>query len=87
MHDGQDNRARRVHHGRMATKAEQFKSTEARKKAPAAKKVVKASRKARTAAAAETAKDLPPTKSVKGSERARQMKSSTPESRHGRRSG
>jgi hypothetical protein len=71
----------------MATKAELFKSTEERKKAPAAKKVVKASRKERTAAAAETKKDLPPTKSDKGSQRARQMKSATAESRHGRRSG
>lgn len=71
----------------MATKAENFKSTEQRKKAPAAKKVVKPSRKVRTAAAAAEKKDLPPTKSVKGSERAHQMKSSTPESRHGRRGG
>lgn len=71
----------------MATKSEQFKSSQERKKAPAAKKVVKASRKARTAEAKALAKDQPPTKSVKGSERARQMKSSTPESRHGRRGG
>jgi hypothetical protein len=71
----------------MATKAEQFKSTQQRKKAPVAKKVVKASRKARTAAAKETAKDLPPTKSQKGSERAQRNKSTTAESRHGRRGG
>ncbi len=71
----------------MATKAEQFKSAEARKKAPRAKKPVKATRAVRTAAMAAEQKDLPPTKSVKGSEHAQQMKSSTPASRHGRRSG
>ena len=71
----------------MATKTEQFKSTAQRTKTPAPKKVVKATRKARTAAAAETMKDLPPTKSVKGSERAQRNKSTTAESRHGRRGG
>jgi hypothetical protein len=71
----------------MATKAEQFKSEQERKKAPTAKKVVKASRSQRTAAKAATAKELPPKKSVKGSERASQMKSATAASRHGRRSG
>jgi hypothetical protein len=69
----------------MATKAEQWKSEQQRAKAPLAKKVVKESRAARTAAAVK--KDLPPTKSVKGSEHAQQMKGATPATRHGRRSG
>jgi len=69
----------------MATKAEQFKSQEQRKKAPAPKRVVKASRSQR--AALIEVKDHPPTKSVKGSEHAQQMKSATPASRHGRRGG
>lgn len=71
----------------MATKAQQFKSAQQRSKAPKAKKAIKASRSVRTAAKAAGAKALPPTKSVKGSERARQMKSSTATARHGRRSG
>ena len=71
----------------MATKAEQFKSEQERKKAPTPKKPVKATRAARTAASAATKMDYPPTKSVKGSEHAQQMKSATPASRHGRRSG
>ena len=71
----------------MATKAEQFKSEQERKQPPAAKKVKKATRAVRTAAKAEAQKDLPPTKSVKGSESAQRMKGSTPASRHGRRSG
>jgi hypothetical protein len=71
----------------MATKAELFKNEQQREKAKKAKKPVKASRKERTAASASTKKTLPPRKSVKGSERASQMKSVTPESRHARRSG
>jgi len=71
----------------MATKAEQFRDEQQRAKPPVAKKVVKASRSQRTAAQAATKKDLPPKKSVKGSEHARQMKSATAASRHGRRGG
>jgi hypothetical protein len=72
----------------VATKAEQFRSEQQRStKAPVAKKVVKASRTVRTAAAKAEAKSLPPTKSLKGSEHAQQMKSATAASRHGRRGG
>jgi hypothetical protein len=71
----------------MATKAEKFKSAQAKTKAPKAKKPVKATRAVRTAAAKATQKALPPTKSVKGSERASRGKSATAEVRHGRRSG
>jgi histidinol phosphatase-like enzyme (inositol monophosphatase family) len=73
----------------MATKAEQFKSAEQRKKAPVAKKAVKPSRAERTAAAAVEAakKTAPPPKRLKGSEHAQQMKSATAASRHGRRGG
>jgi hypothetical protein len=71
----------------MATKAEMFKSETQRAKAPLAKKVVKPSRAQRKAALPKTGKRLPPTKSVKGSEHAQQMKSATPATRHGRRSG
>ena len=53
------NPVRKVHHGPMATKAELFKSTQQRKKAPAAKKVVKASRKVRTATGSKRRWSLP----------------------------
>jgi hypothetical protein len=69
----------------MATKAQIFKSEQQRAKAPAKKKPAKATRAQRTAATVK--KDLPPTKSDKGSEHAQQMKSSTASSRHGRRGG
>ena len=70
----------------MTTRAEQFKSEQQRKKAPRAKKVVKAARRVRTAAAAKTKKETQP-RSVTGSERAQRMKGATAEVRHGRRSG
>lgn len=69
----------------MATKAEQFRSEQQRRKPPAPKKVVKPSRSQRAAAA--EVKDYPPTKSAKGSEHARQMKGETPAARHVRRGG
>lgn len=71
----------------MSTKAEQFKSEQQRLGAPRPKKVVKVSRAERAAASAATKKARPPTKSVKGSEHAQQMKSATARSRHGRRAG
>jgi hypothetical protein len=71
----------------MSTKAEQFKSEQQRQKAPKAKKAVKASRAERTAASVATKKERGPTKSVKGSEHAQQMKSATASARHGRRAG
>ena len=71
----------------MATKAEQFKSEQQRSKPPTPKKVVKESRSARTAEKKAAQKDLPPTKSAKGSEHAQQMKAATASARHGRRAG
>jgi hypothetical protein len=71
----------------MATKAEQFRNEQQRQKAPKAKKAVKASRAERTALQKAGAKDLGPTKSVKGSERVQRNKATTASSRHGRRAG
>ncbi len=69
----------------MSTKAEVFKNAQQRAHPAKAKQVHKATRAQRTVAAADAY--TPPTRSVRGSEHAQQMKSATASSRHGRRSG
>lgn len=72
----------------MTTRAQQSKRAEERSGTPKAKKKVsQASRRQRTAGDVAAQKALPPTKSMKGSEHAQQMKSATAASRHGRRAG
>jgi hypothetical protein len=71
----------------MATKAEQFKSEQQRAQPPLAKTPPKGTRLERAAAGEATRKSYPPTKSMRGSEHAQQMKSSTASSRQGRRGG
>jgi hypothetical protein len=71
----------------MATRAQQSKRAEERSGKPKAKKVSEPSRRQRTAGDVAAQKALPPTKSMKGSEHAQQMKSATAASRHGRRAG
>lgn len=71
----------------MATRAQQSKRALERSGKPKAKAVSQPSRRERTKGDVAAQKALPPTKSMKGSEHAQQMKSATAASRHGRRAG
>jgi hypothetical protein len=71
----------------MTTRAQSAKRATERSGAPRTKRVTRASRRTRSAEKAAASREQPPTKSVRGSEHARQMKSATASSRHGRRGG
>ena len=71
----------------MATRAQQAKRAVERSGTKKPKQVSQPSRRQRTTGDVAAQKGLPPTKSMKGSEHAQQMKSATASSRHGRRAG